>query len=308
MTLELTTSPKLALPATASAPLRQFMQTHLALPARKASPSLGLLLGAATGAIATSTETEQAVFATRLSMAMNGVQPAEALHTPQLSGLRKAAPEELSAALTQLFAITNSRFNFAAHKKLNVVQIGFLVGTLLTSYWQFKFDEVVYVLREGIAGRLDTFDHLDEAVVMGWFRQYEAEERENLLAKHAHALRAPNPTAQPIPLDQAGAMYVRAHCSKLDPAALPAYRQQLADRFPDQPALLEAVDDYTASLWRKAEQQAHRQQQQREKVRQMLADHDTTRWLTPGEREFAQLPSLAQLQDITNTGAEEQAA
>ena len=64
-------------------------------------------------------------------MEMNAVQPLAALQSPQLSGLKKAAPDEISSALTQLLTIMNSRFNFREDKKLNKIQIGFLVGSIL---------------------------------------------------------------------------------------------------------------------------------------------------------------------------------
>lgn len=236
---------------------------------------------------------------------MNQVQPLAALQSPQLSGLKKAAPVEISDALTQLLTIMNSRFNFAEHKKLNKIQIGFLVGSILTTHWQFKFDEVVYVLREGIAGRLHTFDHLDEAVVLNWFREYDEKQREDLLAQHTHALRGPATPAAPIAA--MGPMYIKAHCVKLQPDQLWAYQQQLATNHPDKPELAEAVAEYSASLWQQAEREELRKEEQRQRARLMLERYEAEGSSVPGEMEFEILPSLAQLNEATRTSAEEAA-
>ena len=302
----LSITPKMELPATASGPLQQFMQTHLGLPARKASPSLGLLLAAATGIIPTSSENDKARFATRLSMAMNDVRPLPALQSPQLSGLNKAAPTETAQALTQLLTTMNSRFNFAANKKMNDMQIGFLVGSILTTHWQFKFDEVVYVLREGIAGRLHTFDHIDEAVVLNWFREYDEQQREDLLSQHAHAARAKS--LEPArPIEAMGPLYVKQYCVKLAPDQLPAYKAQLQANHPDKPELAQAVEDYAASLWVQAERDETRREEQRERARRMLDRYEAGDFTTPGEREFEGLPKLAHLKDAAHTSAEEAA-
>lgn len=237
---------------------------------------------------------------------MNQVQPLEALQTPQLSGLKKAAPAEVVSALTQLLTTMNSRFNFREDKKMNEMQIGFLVGSILTTHWQFKFDEVVYVLREGIAGRLHTFDHIDEAVVLNWFREYDEKQREDLLSQHAHALRA-NSTEPARPIEAMGPMYVRQHCVKLQPDQLHAYRAQLAETHPDKPELAAAVDDYSASLWEAAEREETRREEQRERARKMLARFDAEGPSIPGEMEFEVLPRLAALKESANTSAEEAA-
>ncbi len=236
---------------------------------------------------------------------MNAVEPLAALATPQLSGLKKAAPAETAAVLTQLLSITNSRFNFRPDKKLNDLQIGFLVGSILTTHWQFRIDEVVYVLREGIAGRLHTFDHLDEAVVMGWFAEYERKQREDLITRHAHAQRQAAPPAQPI--EAMGPMYIKQFCVKLMPDQLPHYKAQLLRDHPDKPELAAAVDEYGASLWEAAERREQQLQAQRERGRQMLEDYKEHGWRVPGEAEFEQLPSLADLKDVRHTRAEEAA-
>ena len=252
---------------------------------------------------------------------MNAIQPLAALNTPQLSGLKKAAPAETAQVLTQLLTITNSRFNLAPHKKLNEIQIGFLVASILTTHWQLRIDEVVYVLREGIAGRLHTFDHLDEAVVMNWFAEYETKQREDLLIRHTQAQRQAVPVAKPI--EAMGPMYVKQYCVKLQPDQLPAYKAQLQANHPDKPELAQAVDDYTADLWAATGRREEQARQQRERARQMLERFEAGDFTTPGEGAFGAgafpvLPALPkgeklnerqfeQLKDAQHTSAEEAA-
>lgn len=237
---------------------------------------------------------------------MNQVQPLAALQSPQLSGLKKAAPDEVSQALTQLLTIMNSRFNFREDKKLNKYQIGFLVGSILTTHWQFKFDEVVYVLREGIAGRLHTFDHIDEAVVLNWFREYDEKQREDLLTQHAHAQRTKS--AEPAqPIEAMAPMYVAQFCVTLQPDQLHAYRAQLVRDHPDRPELATAVDTYSASLWDEVERAALRRREQAERGMRSVAALKENPGKVPGEYEFEVLPRLELLKDAYHTSAEEAA-
>ena len=169
----------------------------------------------------TLTSSLQAKYNVRLADAMNAVTPASALETPSLSGLRGASPQETAKVLTTLLETMNSRFNFAEHKKLNEVQIGFLAGSILTNYWRWKIDEVVYVLREGIAGRLKSFDHIDEAVVLGWFREYEPV-RDGLIEAAAHNERVRYNESGKQRIEQMEAAYVRQYCTTLEQELLPA--------------------------------------------------------------------------------------
>lgn len=237
---------------------------------------------------------------------MNRVQALAALQTPQLSGLKKAAPQETAQALTRLLTLMNSRFNFAEHKKMNAVQIGFLVGSILTTHWQLKFDEVVYVLREGIAGRLHTFDHLDEAVVLNWFREYDDKQRGDLMSQHAHDQRV-NTAEPPKPIAAMAPMYVTQFCVKLQPDQLHAYRAQLARDHPDRPELAAAVDTYVASLWDEVERAMLRRREQAERGMRLVAALKENPGKVPGEYEFETLPRLEMLKDAHHTSAEEAA-
>lgn len=113
------------------------------------------------------------------------VQPATAIQGPQLSAIRSADPAALVDAITNLLSYVNGMFNFAEHKKFNTIQVSMLANDIAQRYWQLKFDEVVYVLREGTNGRYHTFDRLDPGVIHGWFTEYIAE-RDALVEQLAH--------------------------------------------------------------------------------------------------------------------------
>ena len=225
---------------------------------------------------------------------MNRLSPLEAMGTPQLSGLKKASPDELAHAIGHLLKLTMSRFNFADNKTLDDSQISYLVSSIVAHYWMYKIDEVAYVLREGIAGRLHTFDRLDEAVIMRWFAEYEVKQRDDLLAQHCQAQRS---TPKVTKLEQAamGPVYVLKAChdNNLKPDQLDAYKAELTERYPDQPLLLEAIDSYAAHLVRAAELKLEREEAQRERVRLLLARTTAQLARTPGEVEFAADSSLA---------------
>lgn len=113
------------------------------------------------------------------------VQPATAIQGPQLSAIRSADPAAATEAITRLLKYVDSMFNFAEHKKLNTLQAAMLANDIAQRYWQLKFDEVVYVLREGANGRYHTFDRIDPGVIHGWFAEYQIE-RDALVEHLAH--------------------------------------------------------------------------------------------------------------------------
>lgn len=113
------------------------------------------------------------------------VQPATALQGPQLSAIRAAEPAAAADAITRLLKYVDGMFNFAEHKKLNTIQASMLANDIAQRYWQLKFDEVVYVFREGANGRYHTFDRIDPGVIHGWFSEY-LKERDELVEALAH--------------------------------------------------------------------------------------------------------------------------
>jgi hypothetical protein len=242
-----------------------------------------------------------ALYNVHLANAMNQITPTSALETPSLSGLRAASSMETAKVLTKLLETMNSRFNFAEHKKLNEVQIGFLVGSILTNYWRWKIDEVVYVLREGIAGKLKTFDHIDEAVVLGWFREYEPI-RDGLVVAAAHNERAAY-LRDPIQLAEMGPMYVRAHCTSIEPEHLPAYEEQLRRSYPDRPELYQAVGAYQQELDIKLKRETIRLEELRAKARALIGEYDTENLPAPdleaeAVKHFAAQRGIPKLADV----------
>lgn len=116
---------------------------------------------------------------------MMAVSPATAMNGPQLSAIRRADPQVPVQAVARLLGYVDGMFNFAEHKKLNTLQASMLANDIAQRYWQLKFDEVVYVLREGANGRYHTFDRIDPGVIHGWFNEYLAE-RDELVEALAH--------------------------------------------------------------------------------------------------------------------------
>lgn len=210
-----------------------------------------------------------ALYNVHLANAMNQVTSLSALETPSLSGLRAASALETAKVLTKLLSTTNSRFNFAEHKKLNEVQIGFLVGSILTNYWRWKIDEVVLVLREGIAGKLKSFDHIDEAVVLGWFREYESV-REALIETAAYNQTIAHKETGKQRIEQMGPVYVKQYCATMEPHELPEYEEGLRVKFADRPELAQAVAEYQHEQDQRVQAETRRLEAAREKARILL--------------------------------------
>lgn len=112
-----------------------------------------------------------------------------ALDTPQISKLKKDAPGELAKALTRLLLFINAQLNIDQNKKLKTIQVPLLVQDMMTRYWYLKFDEIVYVLREGITGKYGRlFGAFDAMTVHEWFTAY-LPERDEEIERRAYAER-----------------------------------------------------------------------------------------------------------------------
>jgi hypothetical protein len=97
-----------------------------------------------------------------------------ALNSPQISSLNKENEKSLSAAIRIALGIVNKMFNLPDTKKLNDMQINYLVSYLKKEYWRFKFDEFIYIFGQGIAGKFGkSYNRLDVEVVSEWFKVYE---------------------------------------------------------------------------------------------------------------------------------------
>lgn len=106
----------------------------------------------------------------------------QALNAPQVSKLNKEAPQFLAAGIAQLLEFINKLFNLPENKKLNDAQIALLATDIRTRYWFLKFDELVYILREGVAGKWGkSYSRLDTEVIHAWFQTYITTERDAVI-------------------------------------------------------------------------------------------------------------------------------
>lgn len=148
-----------------------------ALTLRKQSPSLECLLAA-------KWETAQQI---AFIQAQGLLTVKKALTTPQLSKLKKEAPADLSEGLTRLIGFYNSQFNLDPSKRLGAVQVALLVQDIMNRYWRLKFDEIVYILREGVTGKYGKlYGAFDAMVIHGWFDAYITGERDELIERQAY--------------------------------------------------------------------------------------------------------------------------
>ncbi|RFP65911.1 hypothetical protein D0N36_06825 [Hymenobacter lapidiphilus] len=208
-----------------------------------------------------------------LLSAMMEVRPELALAGPQLSALRAADAAAPVQATARLLAYVDGMFNFADNKRLNTLQVSMLANDLVQRYWRLKFDELVYVLREGANGRYHTFDRIDAGVIHGWFAEYLAE-RDALLEvqihnEHVAYQERAVQVAKDMPIS---ALYVRQKCAGYHPSELLRLQRWVAGKWPAEPLLAQAVNDYDAELWRKERLAAAKLAEARGKARLVLAE------------------------------------
>lgn len=111
--------------------------------------------------------------------AQSNITLASAMNTPQISRINRELPEKLAAGITQLLKFVNELFNLPADKKFSSLQLAVLAQDIKTRYWFLKFDEIIYVLREGTAGKWGkSYSRLDTEVVHAWFQVYISTERD----------------------------------------------------------------------------------------------------------------------------------
>jgi hypothetical protein len=139
-----------------------------------------------------------------------GLTPALARQSPQVSGLRKADEDGVAEALSNLLIFTAAQFNVV--RNLTDMQIMLLANELPARYWHWRLDEFAYVLKEAVAGRWGkVYDRLDPPTVQEWCAAYDAE-RQELVATEAESeaakLKASEKQAGP-PTDMARA-YLKA--------------------------------------------------------------------------------------------------
>jgi hypothetical protein len=134
-----------------------------------------------------------------------GLTPALARLSPQVSGLASQEESAVDAvkALTNALLFTAHQFNVV--RNMAELQMGILADELLERYWFWRFDEFLYVLREGVAQTWGkTYDRLDPPTVHEWCRAYQElrdmqveheATREAQAYKKAEGKPAPSPLA-----------------------------------------------------------------------------------------------------------------
>ena len=118
-----------------------------------------------------------------------GLTPILAMESPQISGLLRESATALDAtqALTNALLFTAHQFNVV--RNMANLQMAILADELLERYWFWRFDEFLYVLKEGVAQTWGkTYDRLDPPTVHEWCRAY-AEVRDQLV-EHQSQQRA----------------------------------------------------------------------------------------------------------------------
>lgn len=130
-----------------------------------------------------SPEVNQAL-AWRIAKRQAALTPKIARSAPQISGLRKEAPDALSEALGNLLIFTAAQLNVV--RNMTNTQIGLLVMDLSTRYWHWRLDEFIIVMREGVAGRWGkVYDRFDAPTIHDWCAAYETQVRAELIEHEA---------------------------------------------------------------------------------------------------------------------------
>lgn len=104
-----------------------------------------------------------------------GLTPAKAQESPQVSALTKTEEGAIAAsqALTNALLFTAAQFNVV--RNMSDLQMAFLAEGLLELYWDWRFDEFLYVLREGVRQNWGkTYDRLDPPTMYEWCKAYSA--------------------------------------------------------------------------------------------------------------------------------------
>lgn len=119
--------------------------------------------------------------------AQSAITVFSALQTPQVSRLNKESPGDLNFAISELLKFVKQLFNLPEEKNLSNLQISLLANDIRQRYWFLKFDELVYILREGVAGRWGrSYSRMDTETVHSWFNTYINTERDAVIEQASH--------------------------------------------------------------------------------------------------------------------------
>lgn len=254
-----------------------------------------------------------------------GLTPAKCLDSPQVGVLQRADPGGLAEALGNLLTFTALQFNVV--RNLSDLQIQLLATDLPSRYYHWRIQEFVYVMREAVAGKWGRiYDRLDPPTVYDWCSAYAAEEQAAAIAHAAEQRAAAYKEQAALSQRDASTMhrlYLRQQLDRYQPSQYLNLQRWLAEHYPGQDELLEAVSEEDAELCRKEAIAARRLEEQRERARLMLARYKAGNFTTPDESDFttnrfAVLPALPkgqklneeqweQLKDAHHTSAEEAA-
>ena len=193
-----------------------------------------------------------------------GLTPTKAQLSPQVSGLTKTEEGAVAAsqALTNALLFTAHQFNVV--RNLTDLQMACLAEDLLALYWDWRFDEFIYVLREGVRQNWGkTYDRLDPPTMHEWCKAYAAARAVQIEAESYQAHQAQKKAAtQPLRSELAGEpgyQAIRAKIEALDDDALYAggcHYASIEDPTPEQ-ALKLAV---ASEVWRERQASAELRQ------------------------------------------------
>ena len=190
-----------------------------------------------------------------------GLTPALARLSPQISGLlaEEQASVDTAQALNNALLWTAHQFNVV--RNMANVQMGILADELLERYWFWRFDEFLYVLKEGIAQTWgQTYDRLDPPTVHGWCLAYQElrdQQIEHEAQQRATAFKKAEAAApRPAVLNSAAYYELRARLEQLSDQELvngEAYYAAIDDRTQAQEFKLfvasEVANERRAAHW-----------------------------------------------------------
>ncbi len=128
-----------------------------------------------------------------------GLTPAKAQLAPQVSALTRSEEGAIAAsqALTNALLFTAAQFNVV--RNMSDLQMAFLAEGLLELYWDWRFDEFLFVLREGVRQNWGkTYDRLDPPTMYEWCKAY-ALARELQIEDEAHQAYKAQKKAELLP-------------------------------------------------------------------------------------------------------------
>lgn len=234
-----------------------------------------------------------------------------------MSGLLADAQSSVDTtqALTNALLWTAHQFNVV--RNMANLQLSILADELLERYWLWRFDEFLYVLKEGIAQAWgQTYDRLDPPTVHGWCLAYQEIRDQQIEHEAQQAATAHKKAEQATPrlavLNSAAYYELRARLEKLTDQELvngEAHYAALEDRTEEQEFKLfvasEVVNERRAAHYLRQIAKALPDETAKEKASEGAYQRYRATYLT---QEMAKQRAAELLADQQNTGATEEAA